>query len=250
LSQPGSLPPEELERIRVEAYQLTQLAAGYACPLLIGPPPDQAQVINSGSGVVVELSGSFYLITAAHILDDTRKRRQSDPSIAWHLASNSDYVTFDPDTRFVLHDSSIDLLILHLTEAEAAAPAKTVCRPPYWPPQPLNDGEYIFVCGYPGVERIQVAPRYWSFAPACIGGAVGSVSPGRFGIHFDRANWMTYKEGVVPSLGSNLGSMSGGPIFAFRGILLTLVGVVAEHTPGFDILYGAGLDGVSLDRLA
>jgi hypothetical protein len=157
---------------------------------------------------------------------------------------------FEPQPLVVLDDVDRDLAALRISRAQAAATDKLIYQPAGWPPRRVAPEEYLLFFGFPATERVAETKTFYSFALAMIGEASNGVEgPGRFGIQFEREHWMTNAYGGTPTLGHELGGMSGGPIFRRVDREVELVGVITDHHESYDIMLAAGLDVVTKERL-
>jgi hypothetical protein len=233
---------EAQQAIRLQGEMLSRLAFGYVCTLLLAPSVDKAKHIFHGSATVAEIEGRYYLITAAHLLDDVRTLRESEPSFLFHLSGKATSLPFDPEPRVALYDKSRDVLFLALSETEAAIPGTVIYRPQSWPPPRPPVETLVTLVGYPVAVREQLGPNDLEFPAMTVSTPVTTSAEGRLTVLFERQHWITSTPDLAPQAPQFLGGLSGGPVFWHRSLSLELVAVISQHSEDLDYLICGALD--------
>jgi hypothetical protein len=110
-----------------------------------------------------------------------------------------------------------------------------------WPPPPPTVGEQVYIAGLPLAGRSKIGDKRYEFLAFNLGTQVTTVAEDNFKCLFDRSEWIGQSDLPI-SPPTVLGGISGGPIMAMRGLRLTLLGVVSEHSEGMDLLIASRLN--------
>lgn len=201
--------------------------------VLVCPPPGAAGRVSNGSGFVLRLEGKLYLGTAWHVVESWLRRSSSGERVLFQVGS----ATCAPAGRIVWKDERGDLVFLRLEEREAALMGISVFEPICgWPPPKPSVGDFIHVAGYPAVQREQPAHDAWDFHSLGFRLSVKSVGERHLACQFEREYWVTTGGAAIPPEGIDLGGMSGGPALLEGHLAYPLIGLVAEHTPAYEIM--------------
>ena len=184
-------------------------------------------------------------ITAAHIHAEIAARLDEGLSTWCQLGGH----TFDPVARLIDTDKHLDVATYDLSEVQVAASGHRAHRPPKWPPDPLALDDICVVGGYP-----------WelSFDPTATSRTQMFL---HFVAHLDDSSNSTSVVLIKPDTstawtsrglgpGTNLGGLSGGPVFRFTEVpgqlsTLTMSAVTSEY--GLDVIFARPLSFVSAD---
>lgn len=152
-------------------------------------------------------------------------------------------VKLDPFSQLIAENKRLDLatIKLNFVQAEAITSGGEIgslfFEPRSWPPQSLVEGDFIAFGGFPGQWRKEIAFDELEFptfsSGACI---VSQVADDRFACQFEREYWVTALNIDNRDPLYNLGGMSGGPAFIYRGLYWDFIGVIYGFS-GFDIMY-------------
>ena len=100
-----------------------------------------------------------------------------------------------------------------------------------WPPPP-NLNEVVFLGGFPGGERIEVATREFSFGIHSAMVPLTDLTDYQLCCRFDRHYWVDVRGLGLSPVGYDLGGVSGGPMLqpVYRDGVWgwRLVGVISE----------------------
>lgn len=234
-----NLAPELRGRILADGDATGVFVSDHVVQVLMGVPGGAipAERARHASGVLVAVSDRLCLITAKHVLDGYRKRRELDDRVIFQAG----HVSFDPEPR-VLHESSDhDLVALGMNFSDQDHIEARVWSPSQWPPVAPQVGEFIAFAGLPVDHRINDGE---TVDLAIVGGILRVVgSDGRnFKVHMNRNDLIATRGPGIPPPGSHLGGMSGGPVFRFvPGGAVELCGVITDYGPGLDLFLMAPL---------
>jgi len=214
------------------------LIVGYAYAAILAPRPSLGGEFHGASGVFVELRGRYFFVTANHVVShDFDAIRLREPNLVMHLGD----AQFVPASRVIYADPDADVAFLEVTQAEAEAVGRWIYRPLLWPPEPPRVGDLMGIAGYPACIRMREGTRRVEFRGFATQTPLTSINDRQMLCAFNRAEWVEL--GVPGGLDEHdLGGISGGPVFVLGGIQPRLVGIVAEHGPDLDALYGGRLD--------
>ncbi len=229
----GDLPGINQLRIVAAGNAIGRFVFRHTAAVLVGPPPGAAGRVSNGSGFILRLQGKPYLGTAWHVVESWLNRTSNGERVLFQIGG----ATCAPTGRIVWKDKRGDLAFLRLEEWEAALIGISVLEPICgWPPPKVSVGDFIHVAGYPAVQREQPADDAWKFRSLGFRLSVKSVGEWHLACQFERQYWVATGGATIPPEGINLGGMSGGPALLEGRLAYPLIGLVAEHTPAYEIM--------------
>lgn len=212
----------------------------YAMPILVRSRTEKGgpQIAGSGTGLLLGIGGSRYLVTASHVLDKYRKEYVRDAATLFMVGDAS----INPRNRSVSEDATTDLVVIDLKDIEIPSrpgdlPAPEFFLPDPWPGNDVAAGDRIFFGGWPGAYRSESEGGMLVFLgyDSILNVPVTGVSDHEFQVKFDRSKWTsnlvdgsTKPEDYVND--TRLGGHSGAPIFRLspEGKRPDLVGFVKQ----------------------
>lgn len=246
-----ALPADLQQRIIRDGHQIDEMVVSHAARVLIGPPWRYRTDghINHASGVQIEVAGARYLATAAHVIRAGAERLRNEQHVLFQVG-NAIVPLLE---RVVYLDDALDLAFVRIEDKETNCIASACWRPSSWPPSPVVDGEYVAFAGYP--RRYVEYDEGGGLILNAIGGIlrVDSASDRRLTSVLARSDLILLKGPEIPPQGSELGGMSGGPLFRVKDSSIELVAIFIEDSQDFDAYFFAPLAGVSFepsDRIA
>jgi hypothetical protein len=172
------------------------------------PPPLQ---YRHGSMFFLDCGCGPFAVTAGHVFEQFVKDRTELRVRGCQIG----FVGFNPEQRLIDwgRDRRIDLATFKITPEEIAEIRKEVVRgtDDRWPAPP-NVGEAVYFGGFPGVERIEVAPREFSFGLHSAMVPLTDMTDYQLCSRFDRRYWVDARGLGLPPVGYDLGGVSGGPM--------------------------------------
>lgn len=228
------LPISEQDRVRQAGKQMGHLAFAHSAGIVIAPPPGSgAGRVNSGSGFVLKLNGSYYLGTACHVVDSWINRTSGGERLLFQVGG----ADLPPADRVAWRDEATDVAFVRLDALDVERIGVRPCEPVLgWPPPTPAVGDSILFAGYPRTEREHPDSETIEFG--CFTGLVSvtSVHDRHLICQFDRQHWISHDGGELPPLRADLGGLSGGPTMLVRNLAYPLVGVVVEHNSEFELM--------------
>jgi len=104
-----NLPERDQDAYRDHGQKLVAVARDLAIPIILAPPLSRGGLnpqINGGTGFVLQLpSGSFFAVTASHVLSGFEKRLQEGEVLNWQLGN---LLPFDPIDRVAWRSAESD----------------------------------------------------------------------------------------------------------------------------------------------
>lgn len=240
-SQPAELPEdfvalsaEEQRKILDAGLLMTMMAYRHAAAVIVSPPPSVGGRVKNGSGFVLELGGHHYFGTAWHVVKEWLDRTNDGERVLFQVRN----VLLDPSKSLAWKDEQNDIAFLQLSEEEVEQIDISRCDPVRgWPPPHPEEGSYVLISGFPEVIRRQPASEQIEFNALSTMLQVTTVGSRHLVCQFVRENWVSYNPQGIPPPGTELGGMSGGPVFAVGNLAYPLVGLVSEFSADYELLY-------------
>lgn len=230
----AALPAQKQRRILDAALNMTQMAYRHAASTIVAPPPHKQGVLRNGTSFVLNLDDRFFLGTAWHIVEYWLKSIGKDAQFIFQVGD----VRLDPSNAIAWKDLRNDLVFLHLTHDEAQQIRVSFCEPVLgWPPPHPQKGDYVLISGFPAVMRARVSAAHVDFPALSTMLQISSVSERHMVCQFEREHWISFNPSGFPPPGTNLGGLSGAPVFAVGNLAYPLIGVVSEFSSSFELLY-------------
>jgi hypothetical protein len=245
------LTPESKEEYKRAARQFTTYALAHTVPIVIGPPVMSIEIENMGScripcggkiegasSCLLKLHGKVYSVTAEHVLVGYEERVESGERINWQVGRLR---PFDPLERVAWRGGrrhngrGKDIACIEISESEAreaCAGLDLILRASTpWPPAVPEQGQVVFMAGHP-TEQMQS-----SNGEIDVGGfgqifrVTTSTGDGSFKCRFEYRELISHDDQALPmeTIETNVGGMSGGPVFLMGESGYPLVGVISER---------------------
>jgi len=106
-------------------------------------------------------------------------------------------------------------------------------------------GDYVLVAGYPKIGREQLGPAKVFFKAMSARFHVTAVGNHHLICQWERTDFINFGGPEIPEPGTDLGGLSGGPVFLERRLSYPLVGVISQFQEGFELLRVALFAGAS-----
>jgi hypothetical protein len=186
---------------------------------------------RQGSVFFLDCGRGPFAVTAGHVFDQWVRDR-AERRIRGYQIGN---LGFDLEERLIDSgaDRKIDIATFRISPAEIAALDKRVVSGTdgAWPAPP-NVGEVVYFGGFPGGERIEIAPLEYSFGLHTGMVPLTDFTDHQLGCSFDRRYWVDVRGQGLPPVGHDLGGVSGGPmlqpVYQDGAWGWRLVGVISE----------------------
>jgi hypothetical protein len=221
-------------------HALTNFPASFMEPVYIGDPPLQRvePVCATGTATLIQLDGRFLAITCHHVVQAFRELA-GQPR---HMQIGE--LPLDPDAQLVSQSKSLDVAVLEIQPHQLldSHPGIGLRRekffgPRTWPPTPISEEDVISFAGFPGVWREQAGiNRFEMFMLSHGASGVESISGTKFvtRLELDKSESLMSVKEIT-----DLGGMSGGPVFRWRrgDLEPQLVGIIYEYQHAYDLLF-------------
>ena len=139
--------------------------------------------------------------------------------------------------------ATIDLSEINIKEISLGKEIGTsFFRPETWPPDDVNEGDFISFGGFPGKWKEQVSSGDLMFDSFSSGATeISSINDEYFICQFEREYWVESLDLKNGKELHELGGLSGGPVFLIRdnnGITYyEFVGIIYQFSTDYDLLY-------------
>jgi Trypsin-like peptidase domain len=232
--------------------EMARFPMRFTTTVIIGPKPTKSQpvLINTASAVIVDLGNGPVAITCQHVVKEALTRLESNPDSRFQLGG----CVVDLRRQLIDQDARLDIATIALSAADVAGILSGeeigahVFRPVSWPPARPKEGELVAFGGFPGSLRTVENFDEIEFGTWSSGGTqVDSSSEMQFVSRFNRDDWMVAFGNPAGFSLQDLAGMSGGGVFALRGLHWDLVGVVKEYHENYDAMFFASLAWVGAD---
>jgi hypothetical protein len=214
------------ERDRRIAYydRTARRAYSHCCSILIGCPLKPITLTRSGTGVHISVDSHDYVITAGHVVEELRTQLKLGPA---HFQIGQ--LVINPWSRIVYEDKKADIVVIAIDSEEVVALGSTSYKPVgKWPPAPPKDGDFVHLCGFAAANRKNGMQGTINSFSLHLFGQVAMGLNETFFVTIDRTGIPTENVGLLPSPGTPLGGMSGGPVMLHFDEPLPLIGVTTQ----------------------
>lgn len=221
-------------------HALTNFPASFMEPVYIGDPPLQRvePVCAMGTATLIHLNGRFFAITCHHVVQAFRELADQPR----HMQIGE--FPLDPDAQLVSESKSLDVAVIEIQPHQLLEGSSGIglqrekfFGPRTWPPDQITEDEVISFAGFPGVWREQVGINRFEIFMLSHGAAgVHSISGTKFvtRLELERCESLMSVKEIT-----DLGGMSGGPVFRWRkgDLEPQLVGIIYEYQEAYDLLF-------------
>lgn len=200
-------------------------------------------ILQGGTVCFVDTGTRVLGISAAHIHDEVATRRSQDASFHCQVGGH----TFEPVARLVDIDRDLDVVTYAFSEVSVNAARANINTPTAWPP-PVTDGDTVLACGWPW-ELDTPGDTSHDFEFLHFIARVEKNTPDQLGIATFTSTSVPWGDRALPK-GTNLGGMSGGPIFRlieYPFSRLELVGIIHDYQPSYELIRARPLSVVRAD---
>lgn len=197
--------------------------------------PIGSAVLHNGTLCAIDTGKKVVCITAGHVYSQYLKHKKEFTDIECQIGS----VRVNLEDYLIDHSDSLDLATFEISPVLLAGSRISAHGAPKWPPTPLLESEIVVLGGYPGLLRIEqpgkLGTPFVSFMAR-----VTQTSPDHSAIqlNLEDSYWPDSSGGLVPQ--SELGGMSGGPLFRYRAVPVEhfeLVGFIYEASTSYGLLF-------------
>jgi hypothetical protein len=175
---------------------------------------------------VLQLRTGVFVATASHVLAKYEKRLRDGEKLNWQVGK---LPPFDPLSRVAWRDDIKDLVLLPLRgdEVQAIGPCR-ITTPQQWPPTVPQQGQLVLLAGYPGVLREVDSSGWIGAGPFSALFRVTTTGEDYCTCRIVQKDLVSFNEAPPPAPGTNMGGISGGPVFLVANNC-PLVGVITDH---------------------
>lgn len=221
-------------------HALTNFPASFMEPVYVGDPPLQRvePVCATGTATLIHLNGRFFAITCHHVVQAFREF--ADQPCYMQIGE----LPLDPNFQLVSENKSLDLAVIEIhprqvvdSRSDTGLRREKFFGPRTWPPDRITEDDVISFAGFPGVWREQVGiNRFEIFMLGHGASGVHSISGTKFvtRLELEKCDSLTSVKEIT-----DLGGMSGGPVFRWRksDVEPQLVGIIYEYQEAYDLLF-------------
>jgi hypothetical protein len=227
---------------------LGDIPLGHSQPALVADLSPGGPHLFNGTATLVELGSKKLAITCHHVLQKYVELRNAGRLALFQIGK----AVLDPVSQLIASDSKTDLAIIGLSAEQIITLEKgseaRFLVPPRWPPNPVKEGDFVSLGGYPGSFRKVISWDTLDFTSYSVGATpVSTVSETSIGCRFERDRWVwtDKRPGLVDP--KELGGLSGAPAFVLREIHWELAGIIFEFSEDFDIMFLRPASVIGLD---
>jgi hypothetical protein len=205
---------------------------------------NSVHTVNNGTVTLVDLGSGQMAITCSHVLDEYRKRLKDNDNFVFRIGNTVlNPLEYLIDESPELDLATIDLSEINIKEISLGKEIGTsFFRPEAWPPDDVNEGDFISFGGFPGKWKEQVSSGDLMFDSFSSGATeISSINDEYFICQFEREYWVESLDIKNGKELHELGGLSGGPVFLIRdnnGITYyEFVGIIYQFSTDYDLLY-------------
>lgn len=197
--------------------------------------PIGSAVLHNGTMTFVNTGEKTICVTAAHVYKKYLEHNRAFNDLECQVGS----VRINLEDYVIDCSDSLDLVTFEISTILLAASRASAHGAPTWPPGQLLESEIVILGGYPGLLRIeeqgQLGTPFVSFIARV---AQTSLDHSAIQLNLEDAYWPDGSGGLAPA--SELGGISGGPIFRYRTDPIEyfeIVGFIYEASTSFGIIF-------------
>lgn len=197
--------------------------------------PIGSAVLQNGTLTVINTGEKTICVTAGHVYSGYLANKKEFEDFECQIGS----VRINLEDYIIDHSASLDLATFEISEILLAASRVSAHGAPQWPPTQLLESEIVILGGYPGLLRIEQQGRLGTpFVSFLCRVAQTSPDHSAIQLNLDDAYWPDGSGGLAPA--SELGGMSGGPLFRYRTEPVEhfeIVGFVYEASTSYGLVF-------------
>ena len=197
--------------------------------------PIGSAVLHNGTVTFVHTGKRTICVTAGHVFEKYRAQKKEFADLESQVGS----VRIDLEDYLVDYSSSLDLATFELSPVLLAASRASAHGAPKWPPTAVAESDIVILGGYPGLLRIEENGRLGTpFVSFLAPIAQVSSDHSAIQLNLEDSYWPDGSGGLAPA--SELGGMSGGPLFRYRTEpveYFELVGFIYEASTSYGIVF-------------
>jgi len=197
--------------------------------------PIGSSVLHNGTLCAINTGEKTICVTAGHVYSKYLEHKREFADIECQVGSvrvNLEDYLIDHNTRLDLATFEISPILLASSRVSAHGALK-------WPPTQLLESEIVILGGYPGMLRIEQSGKLGTpFVSFIARVAQASTDHSAFQLNLEGSYWPDGSGGLAPQ--SELGGMSGGPLFRYRSEsleYLELAGFIYEASASYGIVF-------------
>jgi hypothetical protein len=192
-------------------------------------------ILHSGTFCAINTGEVSFGVTAGHVFETYLSQKRQFDDIECQVGN----VRIDLEDFLFDHNTNLDLATFGISPFLLTATGISTHAPITWPPADLEEKEIVGLGGYPGMFR-QEAPRLARFDFASFFAPVAQSSKDHLAFQLNLADsYWPDNSGGIPA-GSELGGMSGGPVFRYRPKpveFLELAGFIYEASSVYELVF-------------
>lgn len=197
--------------------------------------PIGSAVLHNGTLCVVNTGKKTICVTAGHVYSKYLEHKKEFADIECQVGS----VRVNLENYLLDHNPDLDLATFELSPILLAGSGVYTHGALKWPPTQLLESEIVILGGYPGMLRIEERGRLGTpFVSFLARVTQTSSDHSAIQLNLDDSYWPDGSGGLAPQ--SELGGMSGGPLFRYRSESLEyfeLAGFIYEASTSYGILF-------------
>jgi hypothetical protein len=194
-----------------------------------------AAILNSGTFCSIDTGTAVLGITAGHVYEGYIADKHKFEDVECQIGN----VRIDLEEYLVDHNEPLDLATFKLSPILQAGTGISPHAPPQWPPEILEEKAIVGLGGYPGMFRAEAPGQArFDFASFFAPVAQSSANYVAFQLNLAASYWPDKSGGIAPE--SELGGMSGGPVFRYYSKPvehLGLAGFIYEAVSVYELVY-------------
>jgi hypothetical protein len=197
--------------------------------------PIGSAVLHNGTLCAINTGEKTICVTAGHVYSKYLEHKREFADIECQVGS----VRVNLEDYLIDHNTSLDLATFEISPILLASSRVSVHGAPKWPPTQLQESEIVILGGYPGMLRIEQSGKLGTpFVSFIARVAQASTDHSAIQLNLEDSYWPDGSGGLAPQ--SELGGMSGGPLFRYRSEnleYLELAGFIYEASASYGIVF-------------
>ncbi|TET99699.1 MAG: hypothetical protein E3J23_04250 [Candidatus Stahlbacteria bacterium] len=222
--------------------EMTKFPMRFAAPVFFGESPavSKKSKISNGTASLINFGNGNLAITCYHVLSPFKEQIESRQDSIFQIGN----LKFNPLDQIIAESEELDIVTISLTPEQAKEISaggeigSLFFMPPFWPPNSVNEKDFVAFGGFPGRWRQHLSSNEIMFDTYSSGACgVASVTDEYIVCQFEREYWVVTLDLHNKEELYDISGLSGGPVFIKRSLHWEFIGIIYQFSQEFELMY-------------